>query len=86
MTEAEAKTKWCPFARAALFVRGDGEAAVSIVGQGSNRFSTDVPDINTRIAQVIAETGLTRCIASKCMAWRQHVGEGDGNGRCGMVP
>jgi hypothetical protein len=55
MSEDEAKTKWCPFARAALGweVRaGQDETLAATVNRGSG----------------ISDP--CRCIASECMAWR----------------
>jgi hypothetical protein len=56
VTEDEAKTKWCPFARYAVSRKvGDMRAAEGLVVNrghyGSQEFGT-------------------RCIASACMAWR----------------
>ncbi len=47
MTEEEAKTKWCPFARTEVF---DAQGGCS----GGNRGG-----------------GITSCIGSACMAWRE---------------
>lgn len=55
MNEAEAKTKWCPFARTGVYA-GTGGIAV-------NRHCTD-GDKEPLIRDE------TRCIGSGCMAWR----------------
>lgn len=70
-TEAEAKQKWCPFARGTLYMRGDGDEAqpINVLGHGMNRVTTDDPAINERIGIVIEQTGITRCLGTKCMAW-----------------
>lgn len=90
--EADAGQKWCPFSRATLYVRGDaGDDAkpIALVGHGSNRLSTDDPDINERIAKALDLTGATRCLGSKCMAWRWVDEDSPANkvfrGRCGLV-
>lgn len=54
MTEDEAKTKWCPFARqAALLSRETGECATAN-RDGGNHYGVD--NVN--------------CIGAACMAWR----------------
>lgn len=59
MTEEEAKTKWCPFAR----VDSDGAA-------GSNRYP-EVEEDGTPSPPDSVVAGLTNtCIGSACMAWR----------------
>lgn len=61
MTEDEAKTKWCPFARV-LIDDGDGGHRTS-----ANRLEMGGepgPDL---------DWPTPRCIASECMAWRQTV-------------
>lgn len=83
MTEDEAKTKWCPFSRAAIFVQGDGDVAISLVGQGSNRMVIDHPEINSKVQMLIEHEGVTRCLGCKCMAWLAF--HPDGRGRCGLV-
>lgn len=73
VSEEEAGSKWCPHARASIFTRGDHPdlaTPINVVGQGCNRISTDDPQINERIAYVIEATQITRCIGTKCMAWR----------------
>ncbi len=57
-TEAEAKTKWCPFARTGVLA---GSGAVSV-----NRHVTDdMPNPQDRVIE-----DCTRCIGSACMMWR----------------
>lgn len=61
MTEEEAKTKWCPFAR--VLVESAEEETASPVA-GANRLETrgsGEPDL---------EWKTPRCIGSACMAWR----------------
>lgn len=60
MTEDEAKTKWCPFARVAVYTRG-GFASDRSDPVVVNRDSTD-----TRTSP----DGATGCLGSGCMAWR----------------
>ena len=97
LTEAEAKTKWCPFARATVYVRGDlgdGKEPVNLAGHGCNRILTDDPKITANLQSCIDELGATRCIASNCMAWHSaNRTDLDSNGEeiitlrgyCGMV-
>ena len=60
MTEAEAKTKWCPFARVGLVTDDDGGVAV-------NR---SVEPVDKRTVSICSVYDETRCIAAACMAWR----------------
>lgn len=69
MTEAEARTKWCPFARAALEIEAPGPSvptalAVNRHRNGKARYSC-------------------RCLASDCMAWR--FAAELGSGYCGLA-
>ncbi len=58
MTEEQAKTKWCPFAR--IFPAGD-------FWQSSN--GRDMTVLQASLAE--GDLGnLSRCIGSACMAWR----------------
>jgi len=61
LTEHDARTKWCPFARVALHA-GDG-------GASANRHPSD-GSTSPSFRPVIEEE--TRCIGSRCMAWRWH--------------
>lgn len=82
---SDTKKMWCPFSRATLYVRGDqkkGSKPLSLVGHGSNRLSTDDPEINKRIEAALDLSGATRCLGTRCMAWLPldlH------HGRCGLV-
>jgi hypothetical protein len=64
MTEAEALTKWCPFARmkVAQTVK-DGAPSCNEPQTTYNRIA-----INAQSSPFIADQA--RCIASACMAWR----------------
>jgi hypothetical protein len=59
VTEDEAKTKWCPFART---VETDGRGSTN----GRNRVAS------TGVAEKVLAAELlgAQCIASACMAWR----------------
>lgn len=98
--ESDARTKWCPFARATMFVRGNVPGLtkpVDLVGHAANRLVTDDDAINKKIEAAIAITGATRCMGSKCMAWRfveTHIADengdltilsGDTHGYCGLA-
>lgn len=69
LTEEEAKTRWCPFARAVAPVV-DTSANV-IGGTPANRGSGGAPDPDCR------------CLASGCMAWRKP--SGSQKGYCGLA-
>ena len=79
MTEQEAKTKWCPFARvSAVFRYSHEENRTNEFAVAYNRSATDSP--------VTA-----RCIGSACMAWRWEVklkvinSPADESGYCGIA-
>jgi hypothetical protein len=72
MTEAEARTKWCPFAR--VFVLIDEGPAVNRARAGAP--PSEQADMQER----------TRCIASGCMAWRWSVPSSGFCGLAGNVP
>ena len=55
MTEDEAKTKWCPFAR---------------VGYANGDISSATPNRLTEGSTTDCLNGANLCIASGCMAWR----------------
>lgn len=57
MTEEEAKTKWCPFARA---TSASGHAAWNRISDHEG-----TPD---RVRATVVEA--TRCVGGMCMAWR----------------
>jgi hypothetical protein len=62
MTESEAKTKWCPFARTMFSVEATGRLVSGPTAIASaNRFPGESPGS--------AERG-SLCVASNCMAWR----------------
>ncbi len=72
MTEDEAKTKWCPFVRAASATSDDLKRA-EVFGPSINRVA--VP------GEKVALPVVARCIASACMAWRFDRVERDATGR-----
>jgi len=55
MTEEEAKTKWCPFARSRSIEYGKSQNLMGYTTYMA--YNHDVPT--------------TTCIASECMAWRE---------------
>jgi hypothetical protein len=62
MTEEEAKTKWCPFARPVVAREQDGKVHIDAASPVHNRYSMDV-------GQFKIPSGAT-CAGSACMAWR----------------
>lgn len=79
MTEEEAKTKWCPFARVTADDRHVGD------NSAWNRIQVDDGDAAPHL------TEQTRCIGSACMAFRyveRHAGQPPMNERncfCGLA-
>jgi hypothetical protein len=65
MTEDEAKTKWCPFAR--MKVASHADEGVPAVNEPQTTFNRIA--INSQSAPFIADQA--RCIGSACMAWRR---------------
>lgn len=64
MTEDEAKTKWCPFARMKMADRMQGNSPVCVEPQTTfNRIA-----VNGRAEPMLASQSL--CLGSQCMAWR----------------
>lgn len=61
MTEQEAKTKWCPFARFKFASTSDGPACNR---EGGPSIGEDTGGTNPWLLSG------TRCIGSACMAWR----------------
>lgn len=59
MTEEEAKTKWCPFARSVFLARNECSG---------NRFISG--DSNGNNVEIVKNAPSCRCIGSECMAWR----------------
>ena len=77
MTEDEAKTKWCPFARVYnLSIEGHhGAYNRVVIGDEEDAFDS------TNDAE-------GKCVASQCMAWRifpGRVGEFESPGYCGLA-
>ncbi len=70
MTRAEAREKWCPFARVATGAT-DGEVIINAIA--TNRRSVGDPSAGTL------------CIAERCMAWRQSYDDDPTSGRCGLA-
>lgn len=62
MTEAEAKTKWCPFARTVETGPNGTTCARNRVAKVDENFDNAVTYADTLVG--------VRCIASACMAWR----------------
>jgi hypothetical protein len=86
MTEEEAKTKWCPFARIAVpFTSTETD---KIVGVGSaNRVGLS-PRVSIGGSTDRSNPESARCLGSACMAWRTSETYGDGSvyrGFCGLA-
>jgi hypothetical protein len=84
MTEAEAKTKWCPFSRVAAGVLSRDGRTVAIESGQSVHNRIDVSPGTPTLPD-----GAT-CVASTCMAWRWDVekclkGPGVDHGYCGLA-
>lgn len=77
MTEDEAKTKWCPFARVDSGFAGAGVC---------NRYPMRDPEGCDTSRERVMVNDTVRCIASSCMAWRWDVPSYPGNGgSCGLA-
>ncbi len=61
MTEEEAKTKWCPFAR----VTPDTDDYEACTNRGRQFIADRSPLVNEAANEC-------KCLASACMAWRSH--------------
>lgn len=101
MTEAEAKTKWCPFARDAqegigTYNRIGGNFVQDRNASGILLFKDREGKIGTRAevgihADPVGHTApvlgaeTCLCIGSACMAWQTYFAHA-GEGRCGLVP
>lgn len=68
MTEDEAKTKWCPFARQATLQTEDHYGTTQPAGPVANRWVAG-PHSGGRKPK----SRITLCMASACMAWRRSV-------------
>lgn len=69
MTEAEAKTKWCPLARVLAAQKLPNGDTLHIAGHSSfNRLAMMSANKGSTFETVLPQT--TTCIASTCMAWR----------------
>jgi hypothetical protein len=63
MTEEEAKTRWCPFAR----------CIPATTTETSATFNTGLPSFNRYQSEGVQRLpGGAGCIGSACMAWRWH--------------
>jgi hypothetical protein len=90
MTEEDAKTKWCPFSRAAFIMdKGDGTFDMPVGVSSLNRFMD-------KGAPQLTNPPACRCLGSACMAWRWAVSPGQkhhdtadgparGDGHCGLA-
>lgn len=87
ITEKEARTKWCPFARVSMWF----EIAKKTVGaeQLAQRFAVSVNRAPETVSGISEQC---KCVGSECMAWRflektTNDGEPDENsvGFCGLA-
>jgi hypothetical protein len=90
MTEEEAKTRWCPFARVAspLCVTKPGSTVEDWIGvAGANR-AAHSDRVNAKGATSLSNPESARCIGSACMAWREVIPPeivGPIQGFCGLA-
>jgi hypothetical protein len=100
MKEAEARTKWCPFAREAqegigTYNRIGGDFIQDRDEKGAPLFKDKTGKIGTKEevgihAEPLCHTTPVQgaetclCLGSKCMAWTEMFVPGEG--RCGMMP
>lgn len=71
LTEAEARTKWCPFVRPIMLDNG------RIYTPYGREVKKDEYGVPVKI--------LDQCIASACMAWQQETKFELGRGWCGLA-
>lgn len=81
LTETEAKTKWCPFARVATQYAD---------GKPINRVGSDSEESPVPVIEMIFDE--SKCIGSDCMAWRwktslptSFVPKPTSTGHCGLA-
>lgn len=90
MTEAEAKTKWCPFART---LENDTVRVGGVATPVAASINREVGNYDNSGNETVLFHGRHRCIASACMAWRWDTIAGldgqnfpsDINGHCGLA-
>jgi hypothetical protein len=69
MTEEQAKTKWCPYARTLAYdtfknpATNEWEPATASINREAGHY-------DKRGMETVQVSGRHRCIASECMAWR----------------
>lgn len=71
MTEEEAKTKWCPFARVVTLMRRSDDRTEFLGVAAGNRLGLSA-EIEIKGSTDRANPESARCIGSACMAWRWH--------------
>lgn len=69
-TEAEAKTKWCPYARVAVAMKNN-KTTLEFFGVGGCNRGPRSEHVETVGASDPSNPESARCIASECMAWRK---------------
>lgn len=83
MTEEEAKTKWCPFARVHV-----PAGMINRVSRALKRIAAKMraEGHDLRDAEFIEEQEAdTRCLGSECMAWRAPNEASRTGGYCGLA-
>jgi hypothetical protein len=67
LTEEEAKAKWCPFSRGIMDQGGNRTAYGSADDTGAEK------EVASALEYAAEMAAMYPCIASACMAWREHV-------------
>lgn len=82
LSEADAKTKWCPYAR--LEIKGENHITGSY-SSAINRTTQEPYDVNEKVMGNPEIPTACKCIASDCAKWdpEEALGQLTGLGRCG---
>lgn len=84
MTEDEAKEKWCPFSRPVTVVGEDNHDKSPVIFMG-NRVLVSIVGDDPQEAMFNENPDGSRCIGSRCMAWRWARGFNPTSGYCGLA-
>lgn len=91
MTEGEAKTKWCPFARVTAAKSNAHDKGFTLEGPTAGPFNRLIFGENNSGLSARMPEAFGHCLASDCMAWRVHVEIGSSeperssSGYCGLA-
>jgi len=78
MTEDEAKKKWCPMVRA-------GDVNTYGCATLAGAWNSYMQKVDVDKYKLIRNPKEARCLASKCMMWREYVADLELYGYCGLA-